>query len=112
MPNTLIILICLILINISHQQCSSGQSIEENTDCFNQILYFNQSNRSYRSGHFALNKNGDMVVEYSSDQYRLFYGLKKSGEFYFENITKEIEIKIDYNFKNNNSTPNRYEAIK
>ena len=42
---------------------SPGQSIEENTDCFNQILYFNQLNRSYRSGHFALNKNGDMVVE-------------------------------------------------
>ena len=111
MPNTLIILICLILINISHQQCRPSSSIEDNTDCFNQVLYFNRSNRSYRSGHFALNKNGDMVVEYSSDQYRLFYGLKKSGEFYFENITKEIEIKIDYNFNYEDSTPNRYEAI-
>ena len=111
MSNTLIILICLILINTSHQQCRSGFLVEENTDCFNQVLYFNQTNRSYRSGHFALNKNGDMIVEYSSDQYRLFYGLKKNGEFYFENFTKEIEIKIDYDFQYGLSTSDRYEAI-
>ena len=50
--------------------------------------------REYRAGSIAFNSDGDMIIEYSKTNYRLFFGLKKNGEFYFENEnhTKEIEI--------------------
>ena len=57
-----------------------------------QIIEFNS--REYRSGHFALNSKGDMILEYSFDNYRLFYGLKSNGTPFFENdnFIKEIEL--------------------
>ena len=58
----------------------------------------------YRAGHFAFNSNGDMIIEYSIDNYRLFYGLKNNGKYYFENVTKEIII------DNNGSDAKRYES--
>ena len=73
------------------QICHSNININD-TNCFNEVLYFNQENRNYRAGHFAMNTKGDMIVEYSYLQYRLFYGLKKDGKNYFPNGTKEIEI--------------------
>ena len=56
------------------------------------ILLFNDKN--YRAGNFALKSNGDLIIEYSSDNYRLFFGLKHNGKSYFEydSYTKEIEI--------------------
>ena len=63
-------------------------------DILNNILVFNSNH--YRAGHFAFNSNGDMVIEYSYSDSRLFYGLKKNGKFFFrdeqqnEISTKEI----------------------
>ena len=62
----------------------------------NNILVFDS--RKYRSGNLAINSNGDMIVEYSIDSYRLFYGLDKNGLYYFTDTenneihTKEINI--------------------
>ena len=63
-------------------------SVDEN--CFNQIIFFN--NKNYRAGHFSLNNKGDMIVEYSDDHSRLFYGFKKNGRYFFdtEDNIKEI----------------------
>ena len=63
------------------------------------ILKFNSQH--YRAGHFAFNSKGDMVIEYSYKNHRLFYGLKKNGKNYFtdeegnEISTKEIQIGSD-----------------
>ena len=43
-------------------------------------------------GQFAKNKNGDIIVEYSTDNSRIFYGIKQNGEGFFNgNYIKEIE---------------------
>ena len=42
---------------------------------------------SFRYNHFSFNSNGDMIVDthnFPSDNKRLFFGLKKNGEFYFK----------------------------
>ena len=39
------------------------------------ILEFDAYN--YRAGHFAVNSRGDMVIEYSRNNHRLFLVLKK-----------------------------------
>ena len=63
-----------------------------------EIRKFEFNSRFYRNGHFAFNSNGDMIIEYSYKKYRLFFGLKKSGKYFFiydeekEIPTKEIEI--------------------
>ena len=58
-------------------------------------MYFDFENRAYRAGSFATNEKGDMIIEYSYEQYRLFYGLKKNGKNYFPEGTKEVEITSD-----------------
>ena len=60
----------------------------------------------YRAGHFAFDANGNMIIEYSKDNYRLFYGLKKDGNNFFgeETPTKEIQI------NNNDGDAKRYES--
>ena len=52
-----------------------------------------------------------MVVEYSKDNYRLFYGLKANGKYYFKDDSQnEISTK-EMTFTNDNITEaNRYEA--
>ena len=76
--------------------------------CQSSIIVFNSY--QYRSGHFAFTSNGDMIVEYSYNKNRLFYGLDKNGKYYFKNSdqskvpTKEITL----SFNNNNAY--RYEA--
>jgi len=47
----------------------------------NNILEFKTYN--FRAGSFAINDDGDMIVEYSKDDARLFYGLKKDGSYFF-----------------------------
>jgi len=59
------------------------------------ILIFNSSH--YISGHSAFTSNGDMIIEYSYENKRLFYGLKKNGKNYFNengqnNSTKMLTI--------------------
>ena len=53
-------------------------------------------------GQFAINKKGDMIIEYSSLNSRLFYGMRKNGEGFFNG--KYIQIL-------NNVTGKRYESL-
>ena len=89
----LILLFSMFIITHS-KTCSSPNQITK-LECFNNILYFDFENRQYRAGHFAMNEKGDMIIEYSYEQYRLFYGLKNNGKDYFSEGTKEIEIISD-----------------
>ena len=88
------LIIFLLFININCQFCLTNRNID-NSQCFNNVLYFDIDNKHYRAGHFAINSKGDIIIEYSYLQYRLFYGLTKDGKTYFPNITKEIEITSD-----------------
>ena len=70
------------------------------------ILEF--KSHEYRAGNFAFDANGNMIIEYSNDKdnYRLFYGLRKDGKYFFgeETPTKEIQI------NNNGGDAKRYES--
>ena len=102
----LFIFSCLIqLKTISCDNCKIGNIIT-NEECFNNILIFNS--KTYRAGQFAKNKYGDIVIEYSSEASRLFYGLKQNGEYFFsgESHTKVIE-----DIGTDNSYYKRYESI-
>ena len=72
------------------------------------MIIFNSQH--YRAGHFAFNSEGDMIIEYSSGNYRLFYGLKKNWKYFFkDNDGNEIptkEIQLD----NNGNDAKRYES--
>ena len=68
----------------------------------NNIIIFNHS--KFKSGNFAINKNGDLFIEYYSKDdnnkpsSRLFYGLQKNGRELFFNqssYTQEINIDLD-----------------
>ena len=52
-----------------------------NSNNFNlsNFLIFNST--KYRAGSFAFNSNGDIIIEYSYNNSRLFYGLKKEKVF-------------------------------
>lgn len=86
-----IIIILIIIRPFKTQTCENGMTININNNCFNEIILFN--NKNYRSGHFAINNKGDMIVEYSDERSRLFYGLKKNVRYFFDtdNNRKEIE---------------------
>lgn len=81
----------VLITFIKSQTCTKDGSID-NTNCFTDIKIFGNDNKYYRAGHFASNKNGDMVIEYSYLQYRLFFGLKNDGKYLYPEETKEIEI--------------------
>ena len=115
-----IVYIFLIKISISSAECDinhpfkrgescSSNVCEENEDnCFidnsiiktqslNNIFIFN--NKNYRYGSIALNDNGDLIIEYSYNKTRLFFGLKKNGDYYFnDKPNKIIEIENEENF--------------
>ena len=79
-----------IICDEQEENCSIDNSIIR-TQWLNNIFIFNDEN--YRYGSFALNENGDMIIEYSYANKRLFFGLRKNGDFYFENKpTKKMEI--------------------
>jgi len=70
------------------------------------IFIFNSER--YRAGHSALKTNGDMVIEYSYDNKRLFFGLKSNGNFYFQdNMGKGLPTKF---FEFSESNYNRLES--
>ena len=102
-------------------------------DCFENALIFDH--KDYQAHNFALNKNGDLVIEfteYKEDEYsssRLFYGLTNQGRYFFSNetsYTNEYNIDIDnyfwdygsndeyyyYDFFNMNKTTNLFVSIK
>lgn len=71
-----------IIFQIS-SDCSNGIAINE-TDCFNDLIIIKQY---YKSGNFATNKKGDMIIEYSNSgstrtNQRLFYGIKRNGSIF------------------------------
>lgn len=86
----------LHLIYCEDIQCKSNPSLQ-NKNCFNNLLIFN--NKKYRAGHFATKKNGDLIIEFSEDNHRfncsrLFYGLKRDGQYYFDNNMPTYELNI------------------
>ena len=83
-----------LLTTINCQTCRANLYIDD-TNCFNDLIIFNLSDKYYRAGHFAMNTKGDMIIEYSYLQCRLFYGLKKNGKLYYPETIKEIEIASD-----------------
>ena len=90
--NLILIIQFSFLIYSICQYCTISNNRLTNTDCFNNIKLFNLNNKYYRAGHFAINEQGDLIIEYSDKELRLFYGLKKNGELFFPNETKEIII--------------------
>ena len=83
--------------------CPKGGKIND-TNCFNDLIIIK---KYYRSGNFASNKNGDMIIEYSNDHEnvynkRLFYGIKKNGRYFFTNeeAYKEKEVNNPNNDRN------------
>ena len=111
MKTNLIKLFFLYLIYLSQnticQTCVSTRSITD-SQCFSNIIYFNLDNKEYRAGHFAMSSKGDIIIEYSYNQYRLFYGLRGNGTLYFPEGTKEIEITSN---TINSNILKRYESI-
>ena len=99
-------IIFYLLIEIRILKCDTCKTYNSfsNNECFNNIIIFND--KEYRAGHFAKNKNGDMIIEYSKDDSRLFYGLKKNGNYYFG----DSPIKIIENINNDESLSSRYES--
>ena len=79
-------------IKIIIGQCPKDDIIKEGSSCFNNINIFGNG---YRSGQFTIRKDGVLLIEYSSSNKRLFYGLKLNGRGFFINeaTTKEIIIK-------------------
>ena len=56
------------------------------------ILIFNSS--YYRAGRSAFTSEGDMIIEYSYQNKRLFYGLKQNGKHYFKEDNKNVPTKF------------------
>ena len=74
----------------NEENCSIDNSIIK-MQWLNNIYIFNEYH--FRYGSFALNNNGDLIIEYSYKNKRIFFGLKKNGKYYFDdNSTKIIEF--------------------
>ena len=57
----------------------------------------------YAKGQFATNGNGDIVIEYSQGDNRLFYGIKKNGEGFFDGqYIKEIYLESSNLYESKN----------
>ena len=89
-------------------QCNKDDKIIEGSSCFNNIIIFDNG---YRAGQFTIRKDGVLLIEYSSENKRLFYGLKSNGRGFFKNElkTKEIEIQSNVNL-NSKQIVERYES--
>ena len=87
----------IININCDDIECKKNSSLL-NTNCFNNIKLFNS--KKYRAGHFASNKKGDLIIEFSEDDgdscsSRLFYGLKSDGRYFFNEEKAIYEFNIN-----------------
>ena len=82
----------LIKIRIIHCNFCKENNAISNTDCFNNIIIFDD--KKYRAGHHAINKDGDIIIEYSAQASRLFFGLKNNGLYYFGDNTPTQVIEI------------------
>ena len=72
------------------------------------ILEFDAYN--YRAGHFAVNSRGDMVIEYSRNNHRLFFGLKKDGNLFFEDENHDLVPTKEFHFGEDSHMCKRYES--
>ena len=79
-------------------QCDKDDIIKEGSSCFNNIIIFD---KGYRAGQFTIRKDGVLLIEYSSGNKRLFYGLKSNGRGFFKNeeTNKKIYIQSDILFR-------------
>jgi len=62
-----------------------------NSELLNNIIRLGDDN--FRYSHFSFNSNGDMIVDssaYPANNKRNFYGLKKNGRFYFNDINNQL----------------------
>ena len=75
--------------------------------------------KNYMKGQFAVNSKGDIIIEYSIEGSRLFYGIKKNGKGFFngEYIKKlQLNNKVRYESENifislNNNNDNNIEYL-
>ena len=88
------------------QDCKSIKTLD-NSYCY-QILLINNSN--YRAGHFSKNTKGDIIVEYSYNNQRLFFGFHKNGKYYYETESHFIEKNVTEFNINGKLYSGRYES--
>ena len=95
-----------------------------NDNCFKKKLIFDH--KEYQAHNFAINKKGDLVIEFTeSNEYdfsssRLFYGLTKEGRYFFSNetsYTQECDIDIndefiDYGYDDLSNSKSLFVSIK
>ena len=68
-----------------------------------QMEIFGENDKSYTKGQFAVNSKGDIIIEYSIEGSRLFYGIKKNGKGFFNGeYIKKIQL--------NDENEKRYES--
>ena len=94
--NLLFLLICLILSKFSFVYSEAS------------ILEF--AAYHYRAGHFAFDSHGNMVIEYSRNNHRLFFGLKKDGNVFFEDDDHNLSPTKEFHIGDNANTCKRYES--
>ena len=85
-----------------------------------QMEIFGENDKSYTKGQFAFNSKGDMIIEYSYEGSRLFYGIKNNGKGFFNGeYIKKIQLNdenekryesenIFISLKNNNNDDTQY----
>ena len=72
------------------------------------ILIFDSN--PYIYGHSAFTKNGDLIIEYSYEDKRLFYGIKKNGKNYFKENGTSVQTKSLIIENNDSDNTNRYQS--
>ena len=113
-----VFLFFIFLIKITSSEtntCNSENNKQlSNTDCFTDIIKFDQDN--YRAGHAIVTKNKELLIEFSLDynsSNRLFYGLKNNGRNYFpdDSFVKIVDIGDDNGIKSRYESMNRMVKI-
>ena len=104
--NTIVAIIFFIKTKQIFCQKCKNVDLLENSECFSNILYINNS--LYRAGQFARNNEGDLFIEYSTVNKRLFYGLMKNGKYYYDNELHYKESNIMGYFYDNFPYIGRY----
>ena len=90
--NLILIMLFLLIIGISQTAKKVGNYTMEVFD-----------SQFYMKGQFANNLKGDMVIEYSKDGHRLFYGIRKNGNGFFDGeYIKEINLTGQYRYESKN----------
>ena len=109
--NFIIFIFLLLLCKITKIECGScskdSKIKREGDSCFNDIIYIYG-----RAGQFSLRKDGVLLIEFSSGEQRIFYGLKPNGRGVFKNEnTYYIVNSITKAYKSDNTpVDGRYES--